>query len=507
VPELRITKIDEVVVKIEADEEHIIREIKSYFTYKNPNADYIKKQLKLKDIEWDGKIQLFDGRGNRFFIGILPRLLKWAKSKKYTVKSNFQLPKTDFSVLESYDFIQSLNIDKDKRDYQMIGFINAIRKHRCILKSPTASGKSLMIYYIIRKLLQSGMKGVIIVPTVALVEQMFTDFEDYAQNDDDFDVLENCHRIYSGHDKFLRKNVVITTWQSVHDLPKKYFNDFQFVIGDEAHEFTAKSLIKTMRKLSNAKYRIGTTGTVQSAEVHKLVLESLFGPIISLTTTKKLIERDILSQFEIVAMRINHPEVNRKACYRAAYPTEINYLIENDDRNRMLCNLARTLKGNTLMLFRFIKHGKELLDQLGKVLPPEREIYYISGETDVEIREQIRKALEGHSNAVLVASYGTFSRGSNVRNLTNLIFTSPIKSEIKTLQSIGRVLRKHENKTKSYLWDIGDDLSYSSWNNHSLNHFKERIKIYSSEQFNFNIYDFKLPRVNNKKTLSRLTSQ
>ena len=143
------------------------------------------------------------------------------------------------------------------------------------------------------------------------------------------------------------------------------------------------------------------------------------------------------------------------------------------------------MKGNTLVLFSLIKHGKELYNLIegGK-----HGCYLVYGATDTETREDVRRLAEKETGIIIIASFGVFSTGVNIRNLHNIIFASPSKSRIRNLQSIGRGLRKSDTKSTASLYDIADDLSFKERKNYTLNHFMERVKIYSSEQFPYHIY-------------------
>ena len=150
------------------------------------------------------------------------------------------------------------------------------------------------------------------------------------------------------------------------------------------------------------------------------------------------------------------------------------------------------MKANTLLLFRFVeKHGKLLYDMI-KEETHDRKIFFVYGGIDTDTREQIRHIVESESNAIIVASYGVFSVGVNIRNLSNIIFASPSKSRIRNLQSIGRGLRKSKNKEIATLYDIADDLSYGSNHNYTLDHFEERKKIYKEEKFDVAEYHVQL---------------
>jgi superfamily II DNA or RNA helicase len=307
---------------------------------------------------------------------------------------------------------------------------------------------------------------------------MYKDFEDYG-----WDAEYHCHKIYSGREKNTNKNVVITTWQSIYNLPRSFFADFNVIIGDEAHLFKSKSLVNIMTKCDNAKYRFGFTGTLDGSQTHKWVLEGLFGPSYKVTQTKELIEKGHLSKLQIKILLLKHNEHQFNE-----YEDEIQYLITHNKRNNFIKNLALDLKGNTLVLFNRVEsHGLPLYELINNSAKENRKIFFVHGGVDVEQREKVREITEKENNAIIVASYGTFSTGINIKNLHNVIFASPSKSRVRNLQSIGRILRKGENKTEAVLYDISDDCTYKSRKNYTLNHLIERIKIYNEEKFNYEI--------------------
>ena len=158
-----------------------------------------------------------------------------------------------------------------------------------------------------------------------------------------------------------------------------------------------------------------------------------------------------------------------------------------------LKNLSLDLKGNTLVLFQRVEsHGAILYEKINNYKRDDHKVFFVHGGVDTEERELIREITEKENQAIIVASYGTFSTGINIKNLHNVIFASPSKSRIRNLQSIGRVLRKASNKTKAILYDISDDIRKGSRNNYTLNHLIERIKIYNEEKFNYEIVTIQL---------------
>jgi superfamily II DNA or RNA helicase len=380
------------------------------------------------------------------------------------------------------EFIESLNLPHKIRDYQFDAFVEGIKRMRAILVSPTGSGKSLIIYCLMRWYIDNySDKVLIIVPTTSLVEQMNSDFKSYGYND--------SHLVYSGKDKNTDKRVMISTWQSIHRLNIDWFDQFGLVFGDECHGFKAKSLTSIMHKARQAKYRFGTTGTLDGSQTHELVLQGLFGKIFKVTTTRKLQDSDTLAQLNISMVMLNHSNEIKKDFSKKTYHEEIDYLINNTNRNSFISKLASDQKGNTLVLFQFVeKHGKVLYDLINNRIDEKRKLFFVSGEVDTTDREAIRGIVEKQDNAIIVASLGTFSTGINIRNLHNIIFASPSKSQIRVLQSIGRGLRKSDNNVNTRLFDIADDIRSKDKTNYSYIHALERIKIYKKEKFNFKIH-------------------
>ena len=333
-----------------------------------------------------------------------------------------------------------------------------------------------MIYSIVRYFAEQQKNTLIVVPTTSLVEQMHKDFASYGWDADSY-----CHKIYSGREKETDAPVVITTWQSIYKLPKTYFERFEVVVGDEAHLFKSASLVKIMTKLHTAKYRYGFTGTLDGTQTHKLVLEGLFGPSYKTIKTHELMEKGYLARLDAKIILLKHPPVGFDT-----YEDELQYLISHEQRNKFIKNLALDLKGNTLILYSRVEtHGQILYNSINS--NDDRKVFFIHGGVDVENRELTREITEKENNAIIVASYGTFSTGINIKNLHNVIFASPSKSRIRNLQSIGRVLRKGSNKFKATLYDIADDCSTTTKRNYTLNHLIERIKIYNEENFNYDL--------------------
>jgi superfamily II DNA or RNA helicase len=487
---ITIAKVNEVYGKVVC-ERHVARELSEYFTFFVPGYQFVPAY---RNRIWDGKIRLFNLQTSQLYLGLVPYLTEFCDEREYAYSHN--LIEDEYSVYHAHKFFDTLNLHSNSkpigvREHQQNAFIEAIQKRRTLLLSPTASGKSLIIYLLFRQLLDyQELKGLIIVPTTSLVEQLYTDFQDYS-SENGFDVEGNVHRIYQGKDKVTDKKLTISTWQSLYKLPAEYFHQFDYVIGDEAHLFKAQSLTSILTACVNAKYRIGLTGTLDGTKTHKLVLEGLFGPTKKVITTKELIDKKQLSPFNIKCLVLKHSEEICQEMKDKSYPDELKFLIESENRNRFIRNLAVSLDKNTLVLFQMKKHGK-LLYEMIREKAVGRNVFFVDGGVETDVREEIRRLMELSNNAIFVASFGTTSTGINIKNLHNIIFTSPSKSRVRNLQSIGRGLRQSDNKEIATLYDIADDLRIKKHTNFTLQHFVERVKIYNEEQFSFKIYNIGL---------------
>ena len=482
-----IKKSNEVFLSIRA-EPHIEYELRDHFTFEVEGAKFMPQY---RSKQWNGEIHLFDLRSKKIYVGLLDKIVSFCERHGYTYKFEdndyYGLPfevNTSISKEGVKDYINSITKIKP-RDYQIEGVCDCLKHNRRLLVSPTASGKSLMIYSLVRYYVHKEMKILSVVPTTSLVEQMYKDFIEYG-----WDAKNHCHRIYSGREVTNTNEVTITTWQSVFRMEKSFFKDYDVIVGDEAHLFKSKSLVNIMTKLEHAKYRFGFTGTLDGTQTHKWVLEGLFGPSYKVTKTEQLMREGHLSKLDIQCLVLKHPP--RKF---ETYEDEIQYLITHDQRNKFITNLSLDLKGNTLILYSRVEtHGAILYEQINNIKHTDRKVFFVHGGVDAEKRESIREITENEKNAIIVASYGTFSTGINIKRLHNVIFASPSKSRIRNLQSIGRVLRKGKDKVKATLYDIGDDCTYNSKKNYTLNHLIERIKIYNDENFNYEIITIQIKK-------------
>tara|TARA_B100000131_G_scaffold277815_1_gene281910 strand:+ start:2320 stop:3774 length:1455 start_codon:yes stop_codon:yes gene_type:complete len=479
-----IKKKNEVYIKVNA-EQHVHRELADHFCFDVPNAKYMPHY---RNHVWDGKIRLYSPATGEIYAGLFDYVTDFLKERGYIYQvesdENYGKPndKEDYVTPESTaSFVRSLGLPFKIRDYQLRAVFSAIKNNRQLLLSPTGSGKSLIIYCLVRWHRKVGREVLIIVPTTSLVEQMSKDFQKYGWS------ANEVHKIMAGADKFDPAPVVISTWQSIYKQPRKYFKRFDVIIGDEAHLYKAKSLTGILNKCHDARYRIGLTGTLDGMQTHKLVLEGLFGRCNQVTKTADLMKAGTLTKLKVRCLLLNHGYVPFDS-----YQQEMDWIVSNTRRNKFITKLACDLEGNTLILFNYVeKHGDPLYNVINSNTEENRKVFYIHGGVEASEREEVRELCETQVDAIILASYGTFSTGINIRNLHNVIFASPSKSRIRNLQSIGRVLRKGENKSQAVLYDIADDCSRGSRHNYTLRHLVERIKIYQEEKFDYEVTKIK----------------
>lgn len=478
-----ISKKNEVYLKLQC-ESYILYELAPYFQFEVQNAKFMRnKRYK----GWNGVINLLNLHKNEIYVGLLDRLVEKILAHGYTYEFEdsqyYGLPYEENGMISEEgvkSYMKRIISSKfELRDYQVNAVYEALRHNRKLLVSPTSSGKSICIYSISRYYVEKGLKVLIIVPRTSLCSQLTKDFEDYGWN-----ANEIVHQIYSGYEKTTEKPVVVSTYQSLFKLEKSYFNQYDVVIVDECHSSTSSSIQNILNKMCDVKYRFGFTGTTQPEKVHIWTLEGLFSPIYKVIRTNELMEKGNIAKLNIKIILLEH-----EGKVFDTYEDEIQYLITNEKRNKFIKNLALDLEGNTLILYSRVEtHGQIIYDLINSSVNNERKVFFVYGGVDTEQRERIREITELENNAIIVASYGVFSTGISIRNLHNLIFASPTKSKIRSLQSIGRILRKSTTKNKAILYDIADDITYKNRKNYTLNHLVERIKIYSEELFHYELY-------------------
>lgn len=496
---IKLQPVNASFVRVEIDDFGLEQDFSDFFTFLTPGYKFMPK---FKSGIWDGKTRLYNQRTKYLPAGLVDVAKKFAAMREEEIEVNIEPNELNIDPEEILGFVDSLNLHArgkpiELREYQREAIVRIIQQKRCIAIAPTSSGKSALLYCLIRWLLEREPEEriLLVVPSTQLVEQMYSDFADYSSGNG-WDVESEVQMLYSGKEKVFSKSVMISTWQSLNSMMKngtKMFADIvdQTTVGlyDEAHGYKSTEVIKTMDRFIHAYRRVGTTGTLDGSKINELTLTGLMGPTFQVTTTKQLMDDGHVTPLKIQAIVLKHPEELRKFHKGMKYTEEINYIVSSEARNTFISRLALSCTGNTLILYNFVdRHGSVIYEEIVRRNKDEnRKIYFIHGAVATKEREIIRKIVEIESNAIIVATASLFSTGTNIPSLENIIFAIPTKSTIRVRQSIGRGLRLKTGKKFCTLFDISDDLSYKAYRNTTLKHLVERIRIYDQEQFDYKI--------------------
>lgn len=485
--EIKALLLNHSFVKLEC-EPAVARELSDYFSFFVPGYRFMPKY---KSRMWDGKIRLFSIATQLLPAGLFPYVEQYAKARNYTLTvldGEYGTPLDQQTISDtalSAD-LRAYDAPYEVRPYQHAAVREILTKRRVLTISPTGSGKSFIIYLVMRWILDHEDGNVlIVVPTTQLVDQMYSDFEEYG-----FDVSNNVHKIRQGLSHQTDKRVIISTWQSIYKKPATWFQQFVCVVGDECHGFTANSLNGIANNCTEASYKIGTTGSLQDAKAHTLVIEGLFGPTNRVVSTAELQQQEVLAKLTIHCPLLTYSDTAVENAFKVTkqftdYKKELEFLFSNQKRTAFIAKLACSQTQNTLVLFRERDHGQQIFNEIKQRVKPNRRVFYVDGNTDTSERERIRKLIEKSTDAILVASIGTTSTGVNIKNLDVIIFGAPLKSPIKVLQSIGRGLRKASDDAHTTLFDPIDYLKRGKKQNIALKHGAFRQKLYKREQFSY----------------------
>lgn len=472
-------KVNETWIRVHADKS-VMSLLSDHFTFEVPGAKFMPA---FKGRKWDGKLRLLNSRNGLIYKGLYEKIKQFGEFNDYNVACNFDKELgTPISPEALLAFVKSLKLKLVPHDHQIKAFREAIDKRRVTILSPTASGKSLLIYLITSYFNEDSQKpSLIIVPTINLVRQMAGDFIEY-----DSRCEKKIKLIMGGETTEVKKNhrYVISTWQSIYEEDPDFFNQFGTIIGDEAHNYKAKVIRGMLEKATDVPNRIGTTGTLDGTECNELILTGLFGSVFKTISSVELMEKKLLTPVKIKAILLNHTDFKKQNTPKMDYQSEIAYINAHEKRNAFITRFCGDLKGNTLLLFNHVETHGILLYNIMIARGLGDKTHLIHGGVDVDDREEIRKLLEKNTGINLIASVGTFSTGANVKNLHNIILAAPSKSKIRVLQSIGRGLRLHDSKDVCNIYDFGDDISGQ---NYTLKHFIQRIEYYAAEGFDYKI--------------------
>lgn len=474
-------------------------EIADELTFEVPNARF---HPKVKAGFWDGKIRLVNSLTGYVYTGLHRTIRDLAREREIDLKVDPFFESEPFSVEEAKEFIKSLNLPFEPYDYQEKCLIDVVRDKRGLFVSPTSSGKTLITYLICKYF---GLKTLIIVPTTNLLTQLVKDFEGYGYDG-------HVHEVYQGTEKSTDDLFTVAIWNSIYKLPQKYFDQYDVVIGDEAHLFDAKSLKTLIEKTENAEVKVGLTGSLKGSKTHELALTGMFGPMRQTIHTHEMIERGISSDIRVKVLMFSYPQTVidylkkkfpigkitlpngvEKKLNGMEYKDEVGFILSYPHRNRFIKNLILSLEGNTVVLYHRVKdHGdilRQMVEETGKI-----KVFNIQGNVSKEDREVVRQAIESIDRSCTFASSKTFATGTSINNIQNVILVQPLASRVNNLQSIGRGLRKDGKTNLVTLYDLADEIPIyrKPRQNFLLKHALVRLKLYAEQKFKFKVYNIAL---------------
>lgn len=490
---IKLYKQDEVYIQVDCNNEQA-HELHEYLSCYAPNFQF---HPKFRNKLWNGKISFFNGIDYKFPIGLLQQFIKFTERYNYDYEIMFDID-------ELYNEIDEENIDSliemlfknqkiKPREYQKEALTKAIVRKRGVIEAATGSGKSLVIYCLIKALQllyvdQPINKILLIVPNVSLVEQMFSDFKDYGWSE----CKKYINILYSGKNIDKSKSILISTWQSVYKRHKSFFDDFNAIIIDECHLSSSVSINKIMKKCTNAQYRLGFTGTLPTRKADCFNIYGYLGPKIFSVKSKYLIEKGVLSNISIVNLILQYPQHERIKHKKCKFHKEVDFINNYNKRNKVFNYIFDKVaeNENVLILCQKIDHLKKIKEYLDNNIDKKYNVKIIFHNVSALEREKIRKDVENNGNVVLIGTYATMGTGINIKRLHHVVFASSYKSKIKILQSIGRGLRRHKTKDQIVIWDVVDDLTIKNKNgkftkNYMIKHFMKRINYYKDQEFNY----------------------
>ena len=484
---MNLRKINEVYYSVEGENQEL-SQLKNALSFFVPGAQFTDAY---KNKSWNGLKSFLDYRTRTIPAGLFTIVKRTCENNKYKLRVDEGVKKdiTDSPRPDTKSLLENLNLPFEPRDYQIEQFETAAIKRRGVVVSPTGSGKSLVIYMLLRWMLDEVPgKIMLVVPSVSLVEQMWSDFISYGWNEE---LMKNfVEKLYNKQTPTFKKRILITTYQSVMRKGPDFFEDYRVLMNDEAHSVKSAMLTKIAKMCTNADYRLGFTATIPTEPIDHMGVFGVLGWRIYDLKSFELIDKGYLSQIEVVNLFLDYDDEYRKRVNGRSFNEE-EMLLEKSARrldgfSYVLDRLPET--NNTLILVKHLEHLETMKNWLEGKYADKYKIHVIQGSTDPLAREGIRQGMENEKGSVLLATYGTMSTGINIKRIHNIMFGASSKSHIRVLQSIGRGLRTHETKSKLILWDVVDNLTTFTRTgkpkyNYMMKHWNERLNIYREQKF------------------------
>lgn len=484
----KVTILDEVNVKISNLDLDTRKALVKKFKYEDPSARF-RPSYRLG--RWDGAISFF-GLGGTTYLSMLGQVLEILESKNYyiEVEDLRTSPVLEFPEIDE-DFWGDTcwpkgHVHEGKpirmRDYQCEVVNNFLKNPQSLQEVATGAGKTI-ITATLSKICEKYGRTIIIVPNKSLVEQTEEDFI-------------NCGLdvgVYYGDRKNLNKTHTICTWQSLNILEKKhqdntalmslaeFLDGVSTVIVDEVHMAKAEVLKKLLtQNLAKAPIRWGLTGTIPKLDLEYQGLRASLGDVINHISAYDLQQKGVLSNC--------HVNIVQTAEWKefGSYAEELKYLVTNTERMTHIAGMIQNISqsGNTLVLVNRIESGKFLQTQLSNIfslLSDKPEVAFVSGEVKTKDRKEEYDEIKTSTNKIIIATFGVAAVGINIPRIFNLVLLEPGKSFVRVIQSIGRGIRKAEDKDFVQIWDLTASTKYAK------RHLTERKKFYRDAQYPFTI--------------------
>ena len=390
------------------------------------------------------------------------------------------------------------------RGYQIDAAYKILKHNLCISELATSAGKSLIVFIVFSYLLDNKInkRCLMIVPTINLVIQAFEDFHEYNNGlKEENKTVLNIKQIHGGESKdfTMDQNIFVGTFQSLILFPDTFLHAFDVVCVDETHKAKAKTIQDIIGKCTNAVRKFGLTGTVpKKGTLDWLTLQAYLGPLVTEIKAKELQDAGFISKLFINVIEIHH-EDKIKEGFDVVSSTiedkarllkmEQDTVIQSTKRKEIIKRVVNKCDGNQLVLFHRTSYGKELHKYLKE--NTDKDVYYIDGGVNKDVRNEIKHLMENGTDKVLVASYGTLSTGVSIKNIHYIHLTESFKSDVIIRQSLGRGLRLHKDKALLYVFDYTDVLRTTK-KNLLYFHSKARQKIYDEQQFPYKIKEVRL---------------
>ena len=461
---------------------------------------------------WDGNDK-FITKDGKIQIGLWKELYNFSEKSGYDIQidglDEFINSKLDYNRYLKWVSLLLDGVLDDRgnpiipRDYQIEAAFRAIKYRFCTQELATSAGKTL-IFYIYNSFLRDGgkistrKKSLIIVPNISLVGQTAEKFEQYAQPGKEWKICKIGGGDRFNQAKFEQAELVISTYQSLINLPAEIFRNFSIVQVDETHKSASASIREILFSCINWEYRLGLSGTVKLDESYSdfFKVQETVGPLVMVLSAKHLIDNNYSPNIKIRVVNLKYDESNPqiqkywhlketgKEMYnnvkdfgRDMLAIEKGIIYESQERLEFISDLAKKVGKNTLILFSDVKNGYGKLIQ-SKLLEWNTNTFYIDGEVDSKDRDRFKEILEAQNDVIICATFATFATGLDTKNLHHIILAESIKSEITLRQAIGRGMRKLAEKTKVLVWDLVDQLA-----GYAVRHSKTRKEIYKSQKF------------------------